>query len=542
MGGLRNPRTRSDKRLPMATVRSCDRFRTIRPAMSEHQATPSCPGSTPEGRLVRAIQETLPSPAKLLEEWGSPVHVLFTEEIARTAEAYKRILEAEYRHAWIAFAAKSNPCAGAIRTAAALGLGVDAVSEFELQAALDAGIDTAQIVCNGNAKSDTYIRMAIDQRLLIAVDGQDELGVVEVLASRRGTQARILLRVSGLPVAGYTAADQTTASVWTKFGFSPADISAALAQIRDSKHLVFEGFSAHIGTQLSVVNPYDLLLQRYRELCLEARSGGLETKILDLGGGFPVSFVSQEWWSGFQERLRRQLCGNRDRDRDQDQGSDPVTWDNAPMGYAHLTPAQLRTESPGDEHWVGKRYWSAHPGPEMLRAALQAVDPATGSRWKEVLRSLGEPTLIVEPGRSLMATAGITVARAMTVKRVAGQLVVSLDMGINNHGTNLITPDIFPVSAWPPAGDDQPVEVFLAGRLCFSGDMISKVKVPINRIPRRGEPVIIFLTGAYGADHFGSHSCGFPLPAKLAVGRDGAVDVWRRPGTYDDVFAVPYRG
>ena len=487
--------------------------------------------SRPEERLVQAIRKQLPPVENLLEEWGSPVHVLFAEEVARNASMYESVLRSEYGHGWVAFAAKSNPCLGAIRTAAALGLGVDAVSEYELRAALDAGVDPTRIVCNGNAKSDLYVRTAVERSLLIAIDGSDELDVVETAAESVGTKARILLRVSGLPVAGYTAADQTTASVWTKFGLSPHDISAALDRVRTAKHLMFEGFSAHIGTQLGVVDPYELLLRRYRQLILEARDKDLETRILDMGGGFPVSFVSQGWWEAFQERLARQLGAKG--------GDDPVTWDHIPMGFANLSLAELRKEPSDVRPWTGKRYWSATPGAEMLRSALQRVDSETGRPWNDVLRALGKPALIVEPGRSLMGPAGITITRAMTVKRVAGQLVVSLDMGVNNHGTNLITPDIFPVSVWPASDDDQPAEAFLAGRLCFSGDMISKVKVPLNRVPKRGEPVILFLTGAYGADHFASNSCGFPLPAKLGVAQNGSIEVWRRPGAYKDVFVPP---
>ncbi len=487
--------------------------------------------SRPEERLVRAIQEQLPPVENVLGKWGSPVHVLFTEEVARSAAMYESVLQSEYGHGWVAFAAKSNPCLGAIRTAAALGLGVDAVSEYELRAALDAGVNPTRMICNGNAKSDRYVRTAVENRLLIAIDGSDELDVVEAMAERLGSTARVLLRVSGLPVAGYTAADQTTASVWTKFGLSSQDISPLLDRIRDARRLGFEGFSAHIGTQLGVIDPYELLLRRYRQLIHEAHSKGLETRILDMGGGFPVSFVSQGWWEAFQDRLARQLRS--------DCGDDPVTWDHLPMGYADLGPKELRSEPPNARRWTGKRYWSATPGAEMLRSALQRIDPDTGRPWNDVLRTLGEPALVVEPGRSLMGPAGITMGRAMTVKRVAGQLVVSLDMGINNHGTNLITPDIFPVSVWPVSETDRPVEAFLAGRLCFSGDMISKVKVPLNRLPKRGDPVILFLTGAYGADHFASHSCGFPLPAKLAVTHDGSIEVWRRPGAYEDVFVLP---
>ena len=109
-------------------------------------------------------------------------------------------------------------------------------------------------------------------------------------------------------------------------------------------------------------------------------------------------------------------------------------------------------------------------------------------------------------------------------------------MGINSHGTNLVSPDIFPVEVLPRRDDDRPVEAFLAGRLCYSGDMISKVKVPLNRLPRHGELVAIHCTGAYSADHFASNSCGFPRPAKVAVLEDGCTQVWRRGETFQDVF------
>ena len=105
--------------------------------------------------------------------------------------------------------------------------------------------------------------------------------------------------------------------------------------------------------------------------------------------------------------------------------------------------------------------------------------------------------------------------------------------GINNHGTNLISPDIFPAAVLPRQASDQPVDAFLAGRLCFSGDMISKAKVTLNRLPERGERFVLYHTGAYSADHFASNSCGFPRPAKVAVHSDGTAELWRAPETFE---------
>jgi diaminopimelate decarboxylase len=125
----------------------------------------------------------------------------------------------------------------------------------------------------------------------------------------------------------------------------------------------------------------------------------------------------------------------------------------------------------------------------------------------------------------------------MGTKEVLGHTIVALNMGINNHGTNLISPDIFPAVVVPRRDADQATEAFLAGRLCFSGDMISKAKIELNRHPVRGERLVLFHTGAYGADHFASNSCGFPLPGKVAVRKDGTLEVWRKPQRFEDVFA-----
>jgi diaminopimelate decarboxylase len=159
-----------------------------------------------------------------------------------------------------------------------------------------------------------------------------------------------------------------------------------------------------------------------------------------------------------------------------------------------------------------------------------------GSTVVERLDALGRPRLIVEPGRSLMAGAGVTLACATGVKRVLGHAIVALDMGINNHGTNLISPDIFPAAVLPRRSDDQPAEAFLAGRLCFSGDMISKAKIEMNRLPGPGERCVVYHTGAYSADHFASNSCGFPRPAKVAILPDGHAELWRSPERFEDVF------
>ena len=69
--------------------------------------------------------------------------------------------------------------------------------------------------------------------------------------------------------------------------------------------------------------------------------------------------------------------------------------------------------------------------------------------------------------------------------------------------------------------------------------MISKAKVQLNRIPRRGERFAVFHTGAYSADHFASNSCGFLRPGKLAVRKNGELEVWRKPESFSQIYGSP---
>ena len=460
---------------------------------------------------------------RLIARLRLPLHLVFLEEMAENARGFQDVVRSMYPESVVAFAVKSNPCRGAVRAAQRLGLGADVASEYELLAALEEGIKPSAFICNGNAKSKEYLDMALHIGALIALDNEAEIELLEERARYGRATARVLVRFRGMPLSGLTSADQTTAADWTKFGFHIDEAEGLFSQIDSSDRLRFCGLSAHIGTQIAHPLGYELLLDQFLRLANLAVGLGLSVDCIDIGGGFPVTFLTDKEWKRLTARLLARLRGGSPV-------SEAVTWNDLPMGYAHL--AACNESGP---RWIGKSYWSPLPGSRMLAHILEhRFDD--GKTTVEHLTAIGRPQLIVEPGRSLMASAGITLAQAAGVKTILGHPVVSLDMGINNHGTNLISPDIFPAAVLPKRPGDRPVEVFLAGRLCFSGDMISKAKVELNRLPATGERCVVYHTGAYSADHFASNSCGFPLPAKVAIHSDGTTTLWRAPQTFTDVF------
>ncbi len=287
---------------------------------------------------------------RLSAEFWLPLHVIFTGRIQRNVESFSEAALRNYRNTLISFAVKSNPCRGAVRLASELGLGLDVVSEFELQAGLEEGVDAVKIICNGNAKSDRYIDMAVQAGAMIAVDSEWELDLISSTAKRQNRIVPVLLRFAGMPLEGLTDADHSTASVWTKFGFPVGDTMKAVKLAESAANVDLVGISAHIGTQICDEKGYDRLMEYLLDIAEKMQSRGSKVDYIDIGGGFPVSYMEYEEWVDFQARLFRQLNGDLPTDQ-------WVTWGNIPMGYAEVSkcrsvkPRHHETTTPRNHEW-----------------------------------------------------------------------------------------------------------------------------------------------------------------------------------------------
>ncbi len=135
---------------------------------------------------------------------------------------------------------------------------------------------------------------------------------------------------------------------------------------------------------------------------------------------------------------------------------------------------------------LGVRYEPGDVAPAIDDYLARLVDAAH--------RHLGtEVELIVEPGRSLVAPAGVTLYRVLTTKR-AGKLHIAIDGGM---GDNLefslygqrFTPLV--VGRW----DEPEMTADLVGRHCEAGDIVTPDVTLRN--PQIGDLVVVPVTGAY---------------------------------------------
>ena len=178
---------------------------------------------------------------------------------------------------------------------------------------------------------------------------------------------------------------------------------------------------------------------------------------------------------------------------------------------------------------LGIRYVPGDEPPSIAETVTRirtAVERAAGERGLPV------PRLILEPGRSIVGEAGVTLYTVGSVKRVPGLMpYVAVDGGMADNPRYALYRALYTaVLANRPL--DEPAErVCLVGRYCESGDVL----IPEIDLPRvePGDVVAVFSTGAYNYSMSSQYN-RFPRPAMVLV-REGEAAVIVERETYDDL-------
>jgi diaminopimelate decarboxylase len=142
--------------------------------------------------------------------------------------------------------------------------------------------------------------------------------------------------------------------------------------------------------------------------------------------------------------------------------------------------------------------------------------------------------VILEPGRSLVGQAGVTLYRVGTVKRAGDRVWAAIDGGISDNPRPQLYGARYTALVANRA-DAAPTGTFgVAGKHCESGDvLIDNVELAD---PVRGDVLAVPATGAYTLAMASNYN-GVPRPAAVLV-RDGDVRVIRRRETIDGLLAL----
>ncbi len=171
------------------------------------------------------------------------------------------------------------------------------------------------------------------------------------------------------------------------------------------------------------------------------------------------------------------------------------------------------------------------PIPTYADAVLSAVRRET-ARWH-----LPVPSLAVEPGRSIVGPAGLTLYRVGTIKHLPGvRTYVSVDGGMSdNLRPALYGAEYEYVLAGRPAVVPHHMQpVTIVGKHCETGDVLARdAHLPTDL--REGDLLAVAATGAYGYSMASNYN-RLPRPAMVLVG-DGASHILVRRETLDDVLS-----
>lgn len=407
---------------------------------------------------------------ELAERFGTPLYVFDEAYIRKMMRVYQDAINEEYDgNGLVLFASKAFCCEAMYAVAKQEKIGADVVSGGELYTAMQAGFSAKNITMHGNNKLPREISYALDCGVgTIVVDAYSEADLVDAEAQKRGIVQDVLIRINP-GIEAHTHAYVQTATPDSKFGFSVADGSAA----RITKY---------------VLGKSNLRLRGFH---CHIGSQIFEKQSFVLAAEKNLAFIDE---------MKRTLGFEADT---MNMGGGFGIWYTdadakiSPDGYRDYLSALLTTV---------KNYCAEH--------------------------SLKRPFINVEPGRSIVGEAGITLYTAGAIKDIPGiRKYIAVDGGMFDNPRYALYQSKYS-AVLANRADEKPTEtVSIAGKCCESGDLIgTQFDLPKAN---SGDIIAVLSTGAYNYSMASNYNRNF-IPAAILV-KDGVAEYIVKPQTYEDL-------
>ncbi len=363
------------------------------------------------------------------QEFGTPLYVYSKQSLIDHCRHIERAFEGHPHVTY--YAVKANANRHILRLIAGENFGADVGSRGELYLALEADFPPDRITYSGVGKRDDEIAYALQRGIHACnVESVEEIGIIDQIAGRIGTTARILLRVN-LDIDAGGHAYVSTSLRQNKFGIPRQQAAEVLRGACALRHIEVRGIHSHIGSQITRGETFLRAAEALVALVRELREGGIPIHEVDFGGGFGVQY----------------------------------------RGY--VSHPMLPAEEPEEINLSAST---------LIRAVLPMLQET-------------ECRIAIQPGRSVIAHAGVLLVKVLYRKEMEGKVFLVVDGGMNDlirpslyHSYHQIVPLIL-------AG--QPHEtVDVVGPLCESGDFFALDR-PLPRV-QRGDYLALMCAGAYG--------------------------------------------
>ncbi len=181
----------------------------------------------------------------------------------------------------------------------------------------------------------------------------------------------------------------------------------------------------------------------------------------------------------------------------------------------------------------GVRYVDTDPYLNVSEKIADLADAIHATCAKE---KIPVPTIVMEPGRSIVADAGMTLYTVGSVKRIPYyKNYVSVDGGMTDNPRFALYGSKYTCYTANRMNEARDMNANVVGRCCESGDIIQKdVALPVST--ERGDIVAVCTTGAYNYS-MASHYNKIPNPPIVMITDGKAREVVRRQ-TYEDLISL----
>jgi D-ornithine/D-lysine decarboxylase len=451
----------------------------------------------------------------LANEYGTPLFVFSESRIKHNIDRLKRAEDFIDCALKVCYAAKANSNMAILRAVRDADCDLEVNSGGELWKALKVGFRGEQLIFNGTSKEIWEIENAIEAEVYaIQVDSLYELSLIEETARRLNKRANVSLRL--VPeIETNTHSGLQTALLTSKFGMMPAEALQAFHDFKDSEFLDLCGVHLHIGSQNPAADPYSealkTLFENLEKIYLET---GRKLSHLNLGGGFPVNYLRDNSHEIDFPQAQREMFG------------------------ADYEPS------------------------DAIRNAWRFVkEAAKASNAENLLENL---TLLIEPGRSVIADAGICLTTVRNRKErpvqepaVDGQWPdksadhrslptdhwLLTDAGFNILLSMETYKWYYHLIHATRAAEEHYFPYKLAGPLCDGGDVYFDIegerRLPDYRLlpenVRPDEVLALLNCGAYSIAQMFQYNGRF-LPSVVLVSKSGEAELIRKRDSFEDLI------
>jgi len=417
--------------------------------------------------------------ASVAKKFGTPAYLYSGTAITNAYRELDRGLS-DIPHT-VCFAVKANGNLSILSQLAKLGSGFDIVSGGELEHLGRIGVRGERVVFSGVGKSRDEIRAALEYSngekggksrkppgiLLFNAESEAEF---EILLAE---SERSVHRGNGPPAAAIRVNPDvqagghphiSTGRYHHKFGLDWPEAKRLYVKHKDSRFLRWQGISAHIGSQIVSLEPFQQAFERIAGYVGELQAAGIALRYLDFGGGLGVRYT--------------------------------------------------------DENIASRE--------EYARMVARVVRP------------LGLH-LLLEPGRSIVAAAGVLLTRVIYTKVNRGKSFVIVDAAMNDLLRPALYAAVHPITgvtrrAGESHATDQRVDI--VGPVCETGDYLLR-DWPLGEV-KPGDLLAIWAAGAYGMTQASNYN-GRARACEVLVAGSRAKLIRRRE-TQDDLLRTDVLG